>query len=280
MPAIPLEAKRVEKPWGRRTLPASFNPVPPDGAPVGEIIFHGGEGEPRDLLLKYLFTSEKLSIQVHPDDASARSRGLRNGKDEVWVVIEAQPDAKLGLGLKSPATLGELSDAALDGTIEAMVDWRPVRVGDCIYSPGGTIHAIGAGLSIVEVQQNSDVTYRLFDYGRPRELHLEEGLAVVNLESKPQPQPSLDLGGRRTRLATGPAFQVERIDGPAEGELSPPSASAIWLLPLAGTPRVDDEPLLVGGCWLLLQPGRLRLDPGEALLLAYPGAETSQVWRT
>ena len=279
MPAIALEAKRVEKPWGRSTLPADFDPVRRGGSPIGEIIFDGGDGAPRDLLLKYLFTSEKLSIQVHADDASARSLGLPNGKDEAWVVIEAEPDARLGLGLQAPATLQELRDAALDGSIEAMVEWRPVRAGDCIYSPGGTIHAIGAGLTIVEVQQNSDVTYRLFDYGRPRELHLEEGLTVINLDSRPQPQPPVALGGRRTRLARGPAFQVERIDGPAEGELSPPSATAIWLLPLAGTPWIDDEPLPVGGCWLLLQPGRLRLNPGEALLLAYPGAETRPVWR-
>lgn len=280
MPAIPLEAKRVEKPWGRSTLPAGFDPVPRGGAPVGEIIFEGGEAEPCALLLKYLFTSERLSIQVHPNDASARARGLQNGKDEAWVVIEAEPDARLGLGLKAPVTLQELRDGALDGTIEAMVEWRPVRVGDCIYSPGGTIHAIGAGLTIVEVQQNSDVTYRLFDYGRPRHLHLEEGLAVVDLDSKPQPQPSVAIGGRRTRLATGPAFQVERIDGPAEGRLSPPSASALWLLPLVGPTWVDGGPLQVGGCWLLRQPGHLRLEPGGALLVAYPGSMTREVWES
>ena len=280
MPAIPLEAKRVEKPWGRSTLPAGFDPVPRGGAAVGETIFEGGEDQPSDLLLKYLFTSEKLSIQVHPNDASARSRGLPNGKDEAWVVIEAEPDARLGLGLKAPVTLEDLRDAALDGRIEALVEWRPVRVGDCIYSPGGTIHAIGAGLTIIEVQQNSDVTYRLFDYGRPRDLHLEDGLAVIDLDSRPQPQPPFALGGQRTRLATGPAFQVERIDGPTKGQLSPPSASALWLLPLAGTASVDEVPLPVGGCWLLRQPGQLRLEAGGALLLAYPGGTTREVWGT
>ena len=279
MPAIPLEAKRVRKPWGRSTLPAGFDPVPRGGAPVGEIIFEGGEHGPSDLILKYLFTSEKLSIQVHPNDTSARARGQPNGKDEAWVVIEAEPDARLGLGVKAPVTLDELREAALDGTIEALVDWRIVRIGDCIYSPGGTIHAIGARLTIVEVQQNSDVTYRLFDYGRPRDLHLQDGLAEVDLDSRPQPQPSVALGGRRTRLATGPAFQVERIDGPAKGRLSPPSASALWLLPLAGTALVDEVPLTVGGCWLLRQPSHLRLEAGGALLLAYTGGTTREVWR-
>lgn len=279
MPAIPLKANRVEKPWGRTALPAGFDPVPRGGAPVGEIIFDGGEGQPRDLLLKYLFTSEKLSIQVHPDDASARSRGLPNGKDEAWVVIEAEPGARLGLGLKETATLEALREAALGGRIEAMVDWRPVHAGDCIYSPGGTIHALGTGLTVVEVQQDSDVTYRLFDYGRPRELHLEEGLSVLNLDSRPHPQPPVALGDRRTRLASGPAFQVERIDGQAEGRLSPPPGSALWLLPLCGAPLVDDEPLPVGGCWLLRQPGDLRLERDATLILAYPGGKTREVWR-
>lgn len=279
MPALPLKARRVEKPWGRSTLPAGFDPVPPGGATVGEIIFDSGEDEPRNLLLKFLFTSEKLSIQVHPDQAAAQARGLPNGKDEAWVVIEAQPDATLGLGLKAPATPEELREAALDGRIEAMVEWRPVQVGNCIYSPGGTIHAIGAGLTIVEVQQNSELTYRLFDYGRPRELHLEDALAVAHLGSKPQPQPSLALGSGRRRLASGPAFQVERIDGPAKGRLSPRSGTALWLLPLAGEAWIDDEPLAVGGCWVLLDTSGLRLEPGGALLLSYPGGETLDVWQ-
>jgi mannose-6-phosphate isomerase len=279
VPALLLEARRVEKPWGRTTLPPGFDPVPPAGAPIGEIIFDSEEGGPRDLILKYLFTSEKLSIQVHPSNVAAQARGLRNGKDEAWVVIEAEPDATLGLGLKAPATIAELRRAALDGSIEGMVEWSPVRTGDCIYSPGGTIHAIGAGVAIVEVQQNSDVTYRLFDYGRPRELHLEAGLGVVDLNSKPQLEPPVALGSGRTRLASGPAFQVERIDGWSEGLLSPPKGAALWLLPLAGNAWLDEEPLAVGGCWLLLQTGSLRLEAGGALLLAYPGGETRHVWR-
>ena len=278
MPALPLGERRIEKPWGRSELPAAFDPVETDGAPVGEIIFENPPDGPDDLVLKYLFTSDKLSVQVHPDDSAAQARGLPNGKDEGWVVLEARQDAVLGLGLKQPATRQELREAALAGTIERMVDWQAVTAGDCIYSPGGTIHAIGAGVAIVEVQQNSDVTFRLFDYGRDRELQLDEGLAVANLHSRPRPQAPAELGNKRTRLVSGRAFQVERIDGPAAGSLSPPAGSALWLLPLGGTGAIGNEPLSVGGCWLLRESDRLHLDPGASLLIAYPGGETCDVW--
>jgi mannose-6-phosphate isomerase len=279
VPALPLRERRVEKPWGRNALPAAFDPVRSNSAPIGEIIFENPPGGPSGLIIKYLFTSERLSVQVHPDDSAARARGLPNGKDEGWVVIEAQPDATLGLGLREPATREELRQAALAGTIDRMVDWQPVSPGDCIYSPGGTIHAIGAGVAVVEVQQNSDVTFRLFDYGRDRELQLDEGLAVADLGSKPRPQAPKDLGNQRTRLVSGRAFQVERIDGPADGSLSPPPGSALWLLPLAGTGAIGDEQLTVGGCWLLAERGRLDLDSGASLLIAYSGAETCDIWR-
>ena len=278
MPAVQLGVKRVEKPWGRSELPAAFDPAAADGSPVGEIIFENPAGGPDDLVIKYLFTSDKLSVQVHPDDSAARARGLPNGKDEGWVVIEARPHATLGLGLKRPATREELREAALAGTIDRMVEWRAVTAGDCIYSPGGTIHAIGAGVAIVEVQQNSDVTFRLFDYGRDRELQLEQALAVADLESKPRPQDSVELGSKRTRLVSGPAFQIERIDGPAEGLLSPPADCGLWLLPLGGAGSLGDERLDVGGCWLLGESERLHLDPGASLLIAYPGGETSDIW--
>ena len=279
MPAVPLSERRVEKPWGRSELPAPFDPVDAGGAPIGEIIFENPQGGPDDLVIKYLFTSDKLSVQVHPNDPAAHARGLPNGKDEGWVVIEARPEATLGLGLREPATRDELREAALAGTIDGMVEWQPVTTGDCIYSPGGTIHAIGAGVAIVEVQQNSDVTFRLFDYGRDRELQLEEGLAVADLRSKPRPQAPAELGMGRTRMVSGPAFQVERIDGAAKGWLSPPTGSALWLLPLGGTGSIGNEPLAVGGCWLLGESGHLHLEPGASLLVAYPGGVTCDIWR-
>jgi mannose-6-phosphate isomerase len=278
MTALPLSARRIEKPWGRRSLGEGFEPVPSASAPVGEIVFESSHGAADELLLKYLFTSEKLSIQVHPDDDAARARGLPRGKDEAWMVLAAEPDATLGLGLREPTTPAGLRDAALDGTIEALVDWRPVRAGDCIYSPAGTIHAIGAGVSLVEVQQNSDPTYRLYDYGRPRELHLDEALAVARLDARPTAQPPLALGEGRTRLAAGPAFQMERLAGAGGGRLRAPAGKAIWVLPLCGTADLDGKPLPPGSAWFVPDAAEVRLGDGAELLLAYPGGITLPIW--
>ncbi|HEX8062973.1 MAG TPA: class I mannose-6-phosphate isomerase [Allosphingosinicella sp.] len=278
MTALPLSARRIEKPWGRRSLGEGFEPVPSASEPVGEIVFEGPGGDSDPLLLKYLFTSEKLSIQVHPDDDAARARGLPRGKDEAWLVLAAEPDSTLGLGLKAPAGPQALREAALDGSILDLVDWRPVRAGDCIYSPAGTIHAIGAGVSLVEVQQNIDLTYRLYDYGRPRELHLDEALAVARPDARPAPQPPRDLGEGRIRLAAGPAFQMERLDGAADGRLRAPAGRAIWVLPLGGEAELDGRPLPPGSAWLVPDSAEVRLGEDARLLIAYPGGGTRAVW--
>src|SRR5438105_12761570 len=179
---------------------------PPAGERIGEVWFTDGADLP--LLAKYIFTSERLSIQVHPNDQQARARGLAQGKSECWYILDADPGAVLGLGLKREASRDELRSAALDGSIEQLMDWRPVRAGDFVFVPSGTVHAIGAGISLLEFQQNSDVTYRLYDYGRPRELHLEDGIAV----SKPAPFPdhlAQHLSGDEERtLVGGPHFVV------------------------------------------------------------------------
>ncbi|HEX8621014.1 MAG TPA: class I mannose-6-phosphate isomerase [Allosphingosinicella sp.] len=279
MTALPLSARRIEKPWGRRTLGEGFDPVPSGSPPVGEIVFESPNGAADELLLKYLFTSEKLSIQVHPDDSAARARGMARGKDEAWLVLDAEADSTLGLGLSEPAAPEALRAAALDGSLEALVDWRPVRAGDCIYSPAGTIHAIGAGVSLVEVQQSTDVTYRLYDYGRPRELHLDEALAVARPQARPAAQPPLDLGDGRIRLAAGPAFQMERLDGACEGRLSAPAGTAIWLLPLGGPAELDGRPMPLGSAWLVPDSAKVRLGGEAQILLAYPGGVTLPVWQ-
>lgn len=173
---IKLTRQYVDKPWGREQPPAMFE-APPSRR-IGEVWFVGG-GEKLPLLAKYIFTSERLSIQVHPNDAQARERGLAEGKSECWYILDAEPGATLGLGLTREADEEELRAATLDGSIEQLIDWRAVRAGDFVFVPAGTIHAIGAGVLLLEFQQNSDVTYRLYDYGRPRDLHLDEGLRVA-----------------------------------------------------------------------------------------------------
>lgn len=164
----------VEKPWGQDCLPASFD------APTGRIgeVWYDRPEAPLPLLCKWLFTSEKLSVQVHPDDDQARERGIGSGKEECWIVTSTTGDARLGIGLKESIGPDELREASLSGAIEDMLDWKPVKAGDWFHIQPGTIHAIGAGVQLVEIQQNADVTYRLYDYGRPRELHLDDGVAV------------------------------------------------------------------------------------------------------
>src|SRR6185295_6266864 len=162
--SMKLARRYVEKPWGRTGLPPRFGA--PDGRRIGELWFTGGGELP--LLAKYIFTSERLSIQVHPPE-----------KTECWYVLDAEPGATIGLGLLREISSDELRSAALDGSIERLVAWRPVRAGDFFFVPPGTIHAIGGGLTLLEFQQNADVTWRLYDYGRPRALHVEEAVAVA-----------------------------------------------------------------------------------------------------
>jgi mannose-6-phosphate isomerase len=129
MPATRLAQRPIERVWGRRRLPPGFD-AGPAGHSIGEIWFNGEADEETELLVKYLFTSGRLSVQVHPDDAKARARGHRRGKDEAWLVLEAEPRAVIGIGLTHPVTAGELRAAALDGSIEELLDWKPVKTGD------------------------------------------------------------------------------------------------------------------------------------------------------
>jgi len=138
------------------------------------------------LMAKFLDTADWLSIQVHPDDTYARAHESDTGwlgKAEAWVVLDAEPGAQVVYGVKQPVEREELLAAARDGSILELLNFMPVRKGDVIYVPPGTIHALGPGLLIYEVSQRSDLTYRLYDYGRDRELHLEKALSVA--QTKP-----------------------------------------------------------------------------------------------
>ena len=267
MAAISLIPRRVEKPWGSRGLSPWFADVPASAEPVGEIWFEMPDGVDSDLLIKFLFTSEKLSIQVHPDDAGAQAAGYPRGKDEAWYVLDAEPHASIGLGLTHCVDRSELKAAAKDGSIESLIDWKRVSAGDAIYSGAGTVHAIGPGLAIIEVQQNVDLTYRLFDYGRPRELHLDAGIAVSNPEPWADVRQPRDLGDGRTLLAEGPAFTLERwvVSGP--GYIAPDGPC--WLVPLGS-----------GEVWYLDAAIHWDFGVETLLLVTYPRHEAiARLWQ-
>ena len=271
-------ARRVEKPWGRPKLPPPFADPSDQDRSIGEIIFDCDGNNSSELLVKFLFTTEKLSIQVHPDDRLACDNGLPRGKDEAWIVFGAEPAATIGLGLKEPVEKPALRQAALDGSIEGLVDWRSVQAGDAYYSPAGAIHAIGPGLSVLEIQQNVDVTYRLYDYGRPRQLHLDEAMDAAKPELQIERQIPSSLAPGHLRLAAGPAFQVEQLSGASSGRLSPNKGEA-WLIALAGEGQIGDTDIRAGQVWRLDQAIDVRLGAEALFIFAYPGGEAATVWR-
>lgn len=279
MTAIRLTTRRIEKPWGRRTLWPAFDDVMNCGEPVGEIWFEMPGGNEPELLVKYLFTSEKLSIQVHPDDAAARARGHPRGKDEAWVVLDADLNATIAIGTRQVMTREELRAAALDGSVEDCLFWKPVKPEDVFYLPAGTVHAIGEGLTLVEVQQNVDLTYRLWDYGRPRELHLEDGIAVSNPVPYVAPHVPRPMGGERTILCDGPKFVLERWTADGSGELQPAEGRPLWVIPLKGGGTLSGETMTAGEVWYADSPAALSLKEGSDVLIAYPGSEViAKLW--
>jgi mannose-6-phosphate isomerase len=170
------------------------------------------------LLLKFLFPHEKLSVQVHPDDQAARRVGQPWGKTECWYVAHAKPGAQIGLGLKPGVTRQQFEQSIHDERAEELLNWINVYSGEMIYVAGGTVHSLGPGSIIVETQQQSDTTYRLYDYGRPRELHLKEGLAAIKDNTRSgkviRPAPS-NLNGSANReapLISSPYFVVEMFE--------------------------------------------------------------------
>jgi len=162
------------------------------------------------LLIKYLFPREKLSVQVHPDDEGARKIGVPCGKTECWYVARAMPGAQVGLGLKPGTTHEQFEKAIRENTAEHLLNWIDVKNGDMIYVDAGTVHAIGPNSILIETQQNSDTTYRLYDYGRGRELHIEQGLAAMRETTGAGKVEAQETDGRQLLLAS-PYFVVEKF---------------------------------------------------------------------
>jgi mannose-6-phosphate isomerase len=170
------------------------------------------------LLLKFLFPEEKLSVQVHPDDATAQRFGEPWGKTECWYVARAKPGSQIALGLKPGVTVAQFEQSIQENRAEELLNWINVYQGEMIYVAGGTVHTLGPGSVIVETQQQSDTTYRLYDYGRPRPLHLERGLASVKERTAAgkviRPAPVSIHGGnsRQSSMIAAPYFKVDMFE--------------------------------------------------------------------
>ena len=230
-----LKPTMVERIWGREDLTPWFTEGVP-GVKVGEAWLTGkecfidggdehgrtlgdlaaqcqgtlGDGE-FPLLVKLLFPEEKLSVQVHPNDEQAAKAGLPRGKTECWYVLDALPGAEVACGVHKGTGIEDIRAAIAAGTLESLLNMIPVKTGDMIFVDAGTIHAIGPGVTLLEVQQVSDTTYRLYDYGRDRELHLEDGLAVVNPKTKAGLRESFTQNEFQ-RLIEEKYFIVDRFD--------------------------------------------------------------------
>ena len=258
-----LERQFVEKPWGRDDLPPAFGAH--GGQRIGEIWYNGAGQTLLPLVVKWMFTSEKLSIQVHPSDADAHQRGLPSGKEECWYIVDAEPGAVLGIGTKQPLTAEELRTASQTGDIEQLIDWKPVKAGDFYYIPTGRVYAIGAGITLVEVQQPADITYRLYDYGRPRELHLDDGVAVAH------PAPYIDARSGHVaanfRLTSGPHFWIHHIvDSAGKDEIH--EAGPYWLVPISGHASFGGKPIVRGDCLMVDSLEQLQVEQNSSLLIA------------
>jgi mannose-6-phosphate isomerase len=274
-----VEPRFVSRVWGFRDLRPWYDRVAAD-QPIGEVWLTGDQcvaatgpqqgksladlfrDSPQSLLgvntpftdspllIKVLFAREKLSVQVHPDDSLARKYGQPRGKTECWYALAAEPGAEVACGLKPGVTLDDVKAGIHAGALEESLNLIQVAAGDLILVNAGTVHAIWPGSILLEVQQNCDITYRLYDYGRPRELHIEKGLEATKLVTRSGNIPPRVLGDR-TILVDTDYFRVERLHLTVsitreglrqEGE----SAGLAFLFAAAGTGRItgpDFEPV-------------------------------------
>ena len=263
-----LSTRYVAKPWGRTDLPPAFGGAADEA--IGEVWF---EPPPTldSLLIKYIFTSEKLSVQCHPSDDQTAAIGLgRQGKEECWLVLDAEPEARLAIGLEREVDAATLRSAMQDGSIEQLLTWHPVSAGDFFYIPDNTVHAIGSGITLVEVQQNSDITYRLYDYGRPRELHVEEGVAVALRKPYPLEHHRRLAATGGASLVSGPYFRLDRIDGRPDPETMGRYAGPLFVVPLNCSLSVAGEAVAPGQCALAQSLGAVKFPASGLSLIAQP----------
>jgi mannose-6-phosphate isomerase len=265
-----LPAEYLDKIWGN---PATGPWFAPDGRQIGEVWYQ--DDPPLPLLVKFIFTSERLSVQVHPDDAYARSKGLERGKTEMWHVLRADPGGQIGLGFRHEIDRETMRRASLDGSIVDLIRWFDVKPGESYLVSAGTVHALGAGVVVVEVQQTSDTTYRLFDYGRGRELHLTDGLATSHLG------PWIPPGMFSSKASKAPwnavlrtaYFEIHTADVHRSFELDRPDAPFALYVFTEGSGKIGGESYREGECWLVEgKEDRVLVEPERPskILRAFP----------
>ena len=274
LPPFRIEPQFVTRVWGYQDLRPWYDRVA-DGAPLGEVWLtgdectiatgpHAGEtlgglfaeqpasllgssapapGSP--LLIKMIFAREKLSVQVHPDDKMAQKYGEPRGKTECWYALSAEPGAEVAAGLKPGVTLDQIKAGIHDGTLEESLNLLPISAGDMVFVDAGTVHAIWPGSILLETQQNCDLTYRMYDYGRPRELHIEKSLEATRLTTRAGKIPPVELADR-TVLIDVEYFRVERLMAGNRDSLSLPSpgeapGGLAYLFAAAGSGRLVSE---------------------------------------
>jgi mannose-6-phosphate isomerase len=237
-----IEPRFTARVWGFRDLRPWYDRVA-EGEPIGEVWLTGdecliatgpkkgeklgaifstshdamvGAGAPAGspLLIKVIFAREKLSVQVHPDDKMAQKYGEPRGKTECWYALAAEPGAEVAAGLKPGTTMEQVKEEIAAGTLESSLNAVPVAHGDMVFVDSGTVHAIWPGSILLETQQNSDTTYRMFDYGRGRELHIEKSLEATKLVTRAGKIAPRRLADRFV-LIDVEYFRMERI--PVEG---------------------------------------------------------------
>jgi mannose-6-phosphate isomerase len=296
----PVQSERI---WGVTSLEPWFD-IPVTGKPIGELWMTAAEcaiengslrgetlaavterypelladktagGVP--LLIKILLPREKLSVQVHPNDEQARAIGEPRGKTECWYVLSADPGATIALGFREPLTTEEMREAIEKGTLEDKLEHVPVKAGDMVYVEAGTIHAIGPGVVILETQEYSDITYRLYDYGRPRPLHLDQGLAVTRAVTGAGLMPAVPFG-EFTRLIKSPYFTVDRFDVSAGQKLELGNTDRLQIL-IALAKSASIQPVS-GGATQELPKSHAVILPGEGVGYQLTAASDAQVIR-
>jgi len=230
------------------------------------------------LLAKFIDAQQDLSLQVHPDDAYAHRVEAHtgfHGKNEAWYILDAEPGADLFYHLAQPVTRDQFRAAVLGDTLLPLLHRRPVAAGDVIFVPAGTLHTINAGILLFEIQQKSDLTYRVYDYGRPRPLHLEKALDVIAFDRPPPPPVHpVDLApdGSRTLLVACRHFAMERwqVHHAATACTRPTSLEILSLTAGSGGLEWDSGDLALSTGQSVVLPaslGRYQLTPRDTLTL-------------